>query len=173
MTAGKDSSVRRFGYRPLGHAVGLAAGLAAVWLLLSGHLEPSMLFFAVLSIALVVAVAMRMDVLDHEGVPLHLTRAAPLYWLWLGKEIVKANVDVARRVVHPRLPISPRLFETKASQRTDLGQVIYANSITLTPGTVSVDLDPGVIRVHALSAEAAADVEAGEMDRRVAKLEGD
>lgn len=165
--------MERFGYRPLGHAVGLVLGLAAVWLLLSGHFELLMLFFAVLSIALVVVVAMRMDVLDHEGVPLHLTRVAPLYWLWLGKEIVKANIDVARRVVHPKLPISPKLFETRASQRTDLGQVIYANSITLTPGTVSVDLDPGVIRVHALSTEGAADIEAGEMDRRVSRLEGD
>jgi multicomponent Na+:H+ antiporter subunit E len=160
------------GRRPVGHAVGLVLGLAAVWLLLSGHFEVLFLFFAVLSIALVVLISIRMDLIDHESVPLHLTLAAPAYWVWLGKEIVKANIDVARRVVDPKLPISPKLFETKASQRTDLGQVIYANSITLTPGTVSVDLDPGIIRVHALSAEGAAEVQAGEMDRRVSRLEG-
>ena len=173
MADGKDSAELKFGYRPFGHAVGLVAGLGAVWLLLSGHFEPLMLVFAAISVALSVVIAMRMDVVDHEGVPLHVSLSAPLYWLWLGKEIVKANIDVSRRVVHPKMPISPTLFETRASQRTDLGQVIYANSITLTPGTVSVDLDPGVIRVHALSAEGAAGVEAGAMDRRVARLEGD
>ena len=172
MSAEEETTTGKFGYRPVGHAIGLVVGLGAVWLLLSGHYEPLILFFALISLALVVFIAMRMDVVDHEGVPLHLTMMAPLYWLWLAWEIVKANIDVARRVVHPKLPITPKLFETRAHQRTDLGQVVYANSITLTPGTVSVDLDPGVIRVHALSAEGADGVEAGDMDRRVTRLEG-
>jgi multicomponent Na+:H+ antiporter subunit E len=85
---------------------------------------------------------------------------------------VKANIDVARRVLSPSLPISPKLFTTPASQKTDLGQAIYANSITLTPGTVSVDLDPGEITVHAISREGADDVSGGEMDRRVTEVEG-
>ena len=60
-----------------------------------------------------------------------------------------------------------------SSQKSDLGLVIYANSITLTPGTVSVDVEPGEILVHALSRDAARELEIGEMDRRVSKVEGE
>ena len=86
--------------------------------------------------------------------------------------IVKANIDVAWRILRPTMPISPRLIEVSAGQSSDLGRVIYANSITLTPGTVSVEMDGGKILVHALTKEAADDVESGDMDRRVTKLEG-
>ncbi len=163
---------RTFGYPATAHAIGLIVVLAAIWLLLSGHFEILMLFFGVISIAISVFIAMRMDVVDHEGVPLQVTWAMLRYLPWLAWEVVKANIDVARRIIDPNLPISPKFFETKASQSSDLGQIIYANSITLTPGTVSVDLDPGVIMVHALSIEGAEGIEAGEMDRRVTQIEG-
>ena len=71
------------------------------------------------------------------------------------------------------LDISPRIIRVRASQQTELAQVIYANSITLTPGTVSVDLRDGEVLVHALHAEAAEGVESGEMDRRCTALERD
>jgi multicomponent Na+:H+ antiporter subunit E len=126
----------------------------------------------VLSCLLVVLIANRMDVVDHEGHPIHLGLRAIVYWVWLAKEIVKANIDVARRIVHPRLPISPTLVRVKASQKSELGQVIYANSITLTPGTVSVQVSDGTILVHAIAEEMAGDLKAGEMDRRVTGMEG-
>ena len=103
---------------------------------------------------------------------MHITWAALRYLPWLLWEIVKANIDVARRVIHPNLPIAPSLFDAPVSQQTDLGQALYANSITLTPGTVSVDLGPGVIRVHALHDGAADGVLEGEMDKRVSAVEG-
>jgi multicomponent Na+:H+ antiporter subunit E len=167
-----DKTARPPGYRPSAHAVGLAIALAAVWLLLSGHFEALLLGFGVLSVAISIFIAMRMDLVDHEGVPVHLTLSALRYLPWLALEVIKANIDVAKRVVDPKLPIEPQLFETKASQRSDLGQTIYANSITLTPGTVAVDLGPGVIRVHAISREGAEALLEGEMDRRVRQLEG-
>ena len=95
----------------------------------------------------------------------------PIYWCWLLVEIVKANFDVARRVLDPRLPIDPRLFETKMSQTSDLGRVIYANSITLTPGTISLDIGNDTILVHALTRQGQDGVETGEMDAKVAALE--
>ncbi len=162
-----------FNYRPTAHAIGLGIALAVVWLLLSGHYQTLILGFGVASVALCVVIAMRMDVADDEGMPFHVGWRTVLYLPWLGWEIVKANIDVAKRVIQPTPDISPELFETPASQKTDLGQVIYANSITLTPGTVSVDLDPGVIRVHALSREGADGVREGEMDRRVRAIEGE
>ena len=113
-----------------------------------------------------------MHIADEEGVPIELGLRPFVYAIWLIKEIVLANIDVARRVLDPRLPIRPRLIRVKASQTGDLGRVIYANSITLTPGTVSVDMQGDEITVHALTADAADEDKSGEMDRRVTELEG-
>jgi len=139
---------------------------------MSGIYEPLILSFAVVSCAFVTWIAHRMDVVDHEGHPIHLTWRALIYWPWLLWEIVKSNIDVARIIINPRLPISPRVITVKASQRDELGHVIYANSITLTPGTVSLNLIDHHIEVHALNEAFAAGLESGEMDRRATEMEG-
>lgn len=149
----------------------LGGSLAVVWLLLSGHYTPLILTLGLVSVIAVVAIALRMDVVDHESVPIHMTGRFFGYWIWLAAEIVKANIDVAKRVWSPSLPISPTLFRLKTTQPGELGQVIYANSITLTPGTVSVSLEDGEILVHAIAREVGDDLSAGEMDRRVTRLE--
>lgn len=153
------------------HTVSLFGILAAVWLVLSGHYTGLLLTLGALACVFVVYIAHRMDVIDRESHPLHLGHLLPAYWLWLGKEIVKANIDVTRRVLSPRLDISPELFTVPISQKTDLGRVIYANSITLTPGTVTIAVDDDTIQVHALSKAGADEIRAGGMDRRVAALE--
>ncbi len=114
-----------------------------------------------------------MDIVDHEGHPLHLTWRAIGYWGWLCVEIIKANIDVIKQVLSPQMSISPTMVRVRASQRSDLGQVIYANSITLTPGTISVDVANDEILVHALSESGAKDLIGGEMDRRVTRMAGD
>jgi multicomponent Na+:H+ antiporter subunit E len=149
----------------------LGGSLAVAWLLLSGHYTPLILMFGLVSVIAVVAIALRMDVVDHESVPIHMTGRFLGYWNWLAAEIIKANIDVAKRIWAPSLPISPTLFQLDTSQPGELGQVIYANSITLTPGTVSVSLEDGKILVHAIAREVGEDLAAGEMDRRVTKLE--
>lgn len=154
------------------HAVSLALALAAVWLLLSGHLDFLLLALGLVSVIAVVLISRRMDVIDHEGQPVHLGWRIVAYWPWLGWEIIKANWDVARLILDPKLPISPVITSIKATQKSDLGQVIFANSITLTPGTVSVRLLPGEIIVHAISEDGAADLETGRMDRKVTAMEG-
>lgn len=161
----------RLGYRPVVHGIGLCLALAACWLLLSGHFQILLLSLGAASVAFCVWIAMRMDLIDHEGVPMQITWAGLRYVPWLLWEIVKANIDVAQRVLSPSLTITPRMFDALSSQKTDLGQVLYANSITLTPGTVAVDLRPGVIQVHALNDGAAEGILDGEMDRRVAAVE--
>jgi multicomponent Na+:H+ antiporter subunit E len=162
---------RHWGFA-LVHAVSLGLILFASWLLMSGIFEPLILILGVFSCALVVVIAMRMDVIDHEAVPVHLTFKALLYWPWLLWEIVKANVDVTKRVLG-FADISPTMVRIKATQKTDLGIVIFANSITLTPGTISIDVDEeGYILVHALSRDGTEGLEGGDMDRRVTELEG-
>lgn len=154
------------------HAVTLGLVLFASWLLMSGIYIPLILILGVISCGIVVAIAMRMDVIDHEAVPVHLTFKALLYWPWLLVEIVKANLDVTKRVLG-LTPISPTMVRIKATQKTELGIVIFANSITLTPGTISIDVhEDGDILIHALSRDGVEGLEGGEMDRRVTEMEG-
>ncbi len=152
------------------HSISLGLVLFGVWLLLSGFFTPLLLGLGVLSCAIVVWIANRMDVIDREGLPIHLGWRILTYWVWLAVEIVNASLDVARRILDPKLPIHPLLVRVKASQASELGQVIYANSITLTPGTVSMQVEGGEILVHAIAREMAEDLEGGEMDRRVSAV---
>lgn len=146
--------------------------LALFWLLLSGMFTPFLLAAGAGSALAVALIARRMDLLDHEGHPVQLAWGAVLsYWPWLLKEIVKSAWDVSRRILDPRLPIAPTLAEFAPSQKTDLGLVIHANSITLTPGTVAVEVAAGRFLVHALTREGAAGLAGSEMDRRCAALE--
>ena len=91
--------------------------------------------------------------------------------MWLIKEIIKANITVVKHIWLGEQSISPTLKKIKISQQTDMGKVIYANSITLTPGTVAIDLVDNEITVHALNYKDIESLEIGEMDRRVTLLE--
>jgi multicomponent Na+:H+ antiporter subunit E len=154
------------------HAVSLAVSLAVLWLLLSGHFaEPLLLVLGGASVILVVFIVHRMDILDHEAHPIHLSGRLPLYWGWLIKEIVLANIDVAKAILGFGVPVAPSVFKVRASQRTEIGRVIYANSITLTPGTVTIAVDDEQLTIHALTPGAVEGLESGEMDRRVSGIE--
>jgi multicomponent Na+:H+ antiporter subunit E len=153
------------------HIASLMVVLVIVWLGLSGHGEPLLLGLGLLSCLFVIFLGRRMGLIDAEGAPIQLSLRGLLYTPWVLWEIFKANVDVARRILSPGLPIDPRVIRVKAGQRTDVGRVVYANSITLTPGTVSLRVDKDEIEVHALTAEAAAGLQDGRMDRRVSWLE--
>jgi multicomponent Na+:H+ antiporter subunit E len=146
--------------------------LIAFWLLLSGMFTPFLVTAGVASAAAVIFISKRMDVVDDEGHPIHLAWGAVIsYWPWLVRAIIASAWDVTRRIIDPRLPISPTLVSFAPSQKTALGLVTHANSITLTPGTIAVEVEPGRFLVHALSADAAAGLAGSEMDRRCTKLE--
>lgn len=154
------------------HFAPLLLSLFAFWLLLSGMFEP---FLVAAGLGSAIAVALfvrRMDSIDqrHQRARL-IWLALPGYSFWLIKEIIVAAWDVAKRILHPRLPISPTLVEFVPTQRTDAGLVIHANSITLTPGTISVEVEPGRFLVHALTGEGGAGLAGSEMDRRCTALE--
>ena len=142
----------------------------AVWLLFSGIYTPLIISFGIGSCILVTLIARRMDVIDHEALPIHLGYQIIVYWIWLVIEIVKANIDVAKCVLFPKKHLKPSLFVAPISQKSDLGKVIYANSVTLTPGTVTVDLYDDNILVHALTKGTAEGVLSGDMDARVTKV---
>ena len=145
--------------------------LAAFWLAISGHYTAFVMSLGVISILFVVLISHKMDVIDHEAQPLHLTLKIPTYYLWLIKEIILANLLVVKHIWLGNKSISPVFATITSSQKTDMGKVIYANSITLTPGTVTVNIEDDKFLVHALLSESIDDLETGEMDQRVSKLE--
>jgi multicomponent Na+:H+ antiporter subunit E len=158
----------------MAHALSLLLVCFATWLLLSGHFSsPLLLSFGVLSSLVVAFIAWRTERVDPETPTLRLNLHPHilLYWPWLLWQIIKSNLDVAKIILDPKLPISPTMIRIKAPQRTDLARVIYANSVTLTPGTVTTYLKGHVMEVHALTREAADAVLEGEMSRRVSQLE--
>ena len=133
----------------------MALTLFGFWLLLSGQYK---LWFiasgAVLAIA-VTAFSAAKGLVDDEGFPIEeLPRALP-YWLWLGGQMALSALRVARLIVDPRLPISPTMVRVKAKERSPVGITTYANSITLTPGTISVEVSERgrAIWVHCITRE--------------------
>jgi multicomponent Na+:H+ antiporter subunit E len=156
----------------VGHIISLAVLLFALWLGLSGHFNPLLIGLGLASTALAVQLAHRMDILDHESHPALLTPRLVRFWIFLGGEIVKANIDVIRRILRPGKSISPQLVTLPLPQKTGLARVIYANSITLTPGTVTLRLDKDTLLVHALSREAAEDLATGRMASAVPEPPG-
>ena len=155
-------------------AAALFAVLFGYWLLLSCHYTLWLNSAGVITCAIVAGWAYRLDLSDKEGTPVHLIGRALIYWPWLVVEIIKAALDVSWRIVHPALPISPNLRRFKATQKTPEGLTTYANSITLTPGTISVVVDwrTHEIVVHGLSRDGLDGVASGEMDQKVTRFEG-
>ncbi|MBL4815574.1 MAG: cation transporter [Shewanella sp.] len=153
------------------HTLSLFLTLTAFWGLMSGHSSILMLLLGAVSITCVLYIAHRMDVVDHESQPIHLSLKIFGYFLWLFKELVIANMAVVKSIWLGNASISPVLVTIKSSQVTDVGKVIYANSITMTPGTVTVDLVGDRLTVHALFQHNVEVLNTGEMDRRVCHLE--
>lgn len=151
--------------------VSLGAGLFAFWLALSGHYTMFLVSLGLASAVLCTYLAVRLRIVD-ETFAFHLLPRALFYWPWLVWEILKSAWAVSRMILHPRLPISPTMVSVKAGQRTQVGIATYANSITLTPGTLTVGVDGNNLLVHALDGAGADDLEAGRMDAQVSRFEG-
>ena len=98
----------------------------------------------------VASFAIMAHALDPRITPLVLLRF-PVFALRLGWEIIKANLDVARIILTPSLPIDPRIVEYHTYLPDDLPRTVFADSITLTPGTVTVELEEDVLSVHCLA----------------------
>ncbi len=149
------------------YALILGVTLAAYWLTLSGYFhKPLILFFGVMSVLFTLGLSARMKILDKETVPYVYIPKTLSYFVWLFNEVVKANVAVAKAVLSPELKISPSMIKVPTHQDTDIGKTMFANSITLTPGTVSVDMEEDGVLVHALLAEMANPDDFTEMGER-------
>src|SRR5210317_256433 len=121
------------GSLPIKRMLVLLAALGAAWLLWSGLYKPLLLMLGAISCLLSFWLVRRMGYFDDELFALRLSKKLLLYWLWLGREIIRSSIEVSRAVLDPKLPISPRLVEVKASSDHPFDQVVLGNSITLTP----------------------------------------
>ncbi len=154
--------------------LGLFVALCVGWILWSGYFKPLLLGLGLASALVCTYLALRMRKADGEGsqfkILQHVHQLAT-YWPWLLLEIAKSNVEVAKIILSGKMDIDPVMIRLKAGQATEMGQVIYGNSITLTPGTITVDIEDGELLVHALSQSGADGLHEGEMDRRITALE--
>lgn len=156
---------------PVIHSVSLFFFLYLFWLLLSGLFTAFLLSAGAGCALAVVWFSRRMDVVDAEGHPVHLGARALLYWPWLLKEVAKSAWQVSRIIVDPKLPISPTLVRFKPGQVSEVGLVIHANSITLTPGTITIEARPNEFLVHGITRDGAEAAIDSEMDRRIMAFE--
>ena len=147
--------------------------LFVFWLLWSGHFDNYFIIaLGVGSSVFCLWLSHRMRIVDEEGAPVEFgIRPFTIYLPWLIKEIVVSNIAVSKIICSPKMPLQRNMIEVRANQKSEIGRVILANSITLTPGTVSVNMDASKILVHALSFEGAEEDLSGEMDRRICRLE--
>ena len=152
------------------HFIIVALTLFLFWLLLSGHFTVLLLGLGGLSTLLVVWILRRMDRVDGERTTAHFSLGLLGYCSWLLWCVVKANVDVVRRIWDPSLPIDPRWRRLDTQVTSNLEKTLYANSITLTPGTLTTDVRDDHFMVHSLSEAAIDELKAGEMERRIRRI---
>ena len=152
------------------HYASAAIMLYSFWLVLSGHFSPLLLFLGVVSALSATWILYRMDRIDGEPFGLRLTPRLLSYAGWLLWNVIKSNIDVARRIWDPRLHINPVWSRLDTSVTTPMQRTLYANSITLTPGTLTTDVRADHFLVHALSRKDVNDLRRGEMERRIRRL---
>ncbi|HEY8482348.1 MAG TPA: Na+/H+ antiporter subunit E [Spirillospora sp.] len=152
-------------------ALALPPLLAAFWLVMSGHYTWLLLTFGALSVVLVTWVVRRMRIVDDESLPLRIVPRLPVYLAWLVGQIMLSALSVLRLVWAPRGKARPAFGTVPAAELPEVSKVVYANSITLTPGTLAVSFREGDIEVHSLRADGVAEVRDSAMPRRVEGLE--
>ena len=150
-------------------SIALFLFLLGFWLLMSGHYTVLITSLGVISCLLCVYLTIKGNFLDNETIPIYFFPRLIQYTIWLIKEIFISNITTAKVILSKSE--EPELFSVKANQKTNEGKVTYANSITLTPGTVTTQIKDNVFEVHALNKEFGDDVRGSEMDRMVTWLE--
>jgi len=152
------------------YMISLGLLLAVLWLSISGVYKPQIIALGAASVALVVWLARRMDVVGVEHNPVLYSWRLPIYWAWLIMEIIKSNLTVIRLVFTPDR-IKPSIVTVPVPHKTAVAKVTYANSCTLTPGTVTLLLEPDELTAHVLDTDSAEGLRAGHMAARISWLE--
>ncbi len=143
--------------------------LFVLWLVLSGYLKTLLLFFGLVSVLFVIWMSYRANALEEDSLPIKLILKLPFYWLWLFKEIFKSGIITTALIWNGKFV--PQLFRIKASQKSTTGIANYANAITLTPGTVTIEVEKKTLLVHALNKKLSEDLQSEDMDKVITGLD--
>lgn len=154
------------------HLISLLLLSTLFWIVLSMLFKGYLIVLGLASIAVTAWLCARMEIIDEEGQPLLVLLRIPGYWLWLMGQVVVSNLSVCRSILRGSKAIEPQMVEVKLDpQMSAVGHATVANSITLTPGTVTVEADDHSLLIHALTDQAAEDVRQGHIAERVARME--
>lgn len=147
----------------------LVVFLALLWWILSGYTKPLLLSLGAVSIIFTAYMATRMRVVDQESHPIHVSFNLVRLWAQLLWDIVKGNIMVAGIILGTNKDFHPRIVRGPVRQKSALGRVILGNSVTISPGAVTLDVREDYIEAHAVNDKAAYDIENGVLDRWVYK----
>jgi multicomponent Na+:H+ antiporter subunit E len=151
--------------------VGTTVILFAFWMLLSGKFDAFHLTLGAICCVLVAYLFHDLLFANVRVGDMRVVAARFIAYIpWLIQQILLANIHVVSLVVRRRMPIDPRVVTFKTKLETDISCVTLANSITLTPGTITMDIKDGVFYVHAVSQKVADELNAGDMEDRVAHI---
>jgi len=159
-------------YNQKNHLLKVFTLIFIFWFLLSGMTNLLMIMLGLFSSFLVVWIINKMDLIDHE-VSFHNFNIGKLiiYFFWLLREIIVSNLKVCLYIVTPNKKINPEIIKIKSSQNSEFANVLYANSITLTPGTVTINVDKNDFTVHTLDTQFKESLEKNIMDKKILSTE--
>ncbi len=139
---------------------------------MSGIYKPLLIGLGFASVLLVLYITKRMDALDNDRIEIQLSPFRLVKYLtWLMMELVYSNWAVTKIILSRKMSVRQHLFTVPYTQKTDIGQVIFANSITLTPGTITVETEGGHFLVHALAYNSEVPASLANMCARVTETE--
>jgi|TARA_B100000315_G_scaffold169722_1_gene158286 multicomponent Na+:H+ antiporter subunit E len=142
-------------------------GLFGLWILLSGKLDAFHLSIGFFGAALIAWINTEPQHLDEP--PLPLARLV-LYLPWLFWEVVKSSLNITKIILDPKLPINPRLVQYPTNLGSNTAVVLLGNSITLTPGTVTIEVSSSKLVIHALDDESSNELESRSMEQKIAEV---
>lgn len=152
------------------HTVSFGMTLALFWVLMSGHTSLFMLSLGAASVAVVMYLVYRLDMLDGETHPVGFLQKLPQFLIWLLHDLILSNIQVVKYIWQAKPDISPTLLTYKLHHAGDIEKVIYANAISVTPGTLTVELLQDSITVHALTEAVSSNIRSGEKSQKVRQL---
>lgn len=164
----------------LSHFLVLAAGLFAIWVLLSGKFEIKFLLIGLFSSLVVSFICLPFLMIKSPETgksffvfDINYLKLVP-YCIWVVKEIFKSTIDVSREILKVHIDYEPRIVYFSMPFENPMANVVLANSIILTPGTITLDvMDGGIFEVHAINKSAAEDMLSGSMPKKVAAVFGE
>ncbi|MFQ3251396.1 Na+/H+ antiporter subunit E [Glaciecola sp.] len=146
----------------MSHLFRLGVILVVAWLLLSGMYEPLMLTFGAISVLISLWLTKRMLRIDQEQYTFFVTASLLTFLAKLSYKIVLSNIDVTLRVLGIK-PVESTFITIKVPFEDDVAKVLYANAITLTPGSASIALSENTLLVHTISEQGAEDLAKGDI----------